>query len=138
MWRLWLLLPIGLIGLAALGQTPPVPTLSAPVLKSPKDAQTFVGQSSVQTQKPTQLQWAWDYPADQLALVNFEFWHTFGLTNGPAPSDPYAVPPGFSLLVVLPGFLGTTTWLSCTNAQEFYILRAVTLDGKMVSPWNQK
>lgn len=44
MWRLWIIIPIALALVAVAG--PPMPPAATTTLRSPKDAQTFVGKTS--------------------------------------------------------------------------------------------
>lgn len=128
---------------------PPVPSDPAlpvePLLtvntRSPKHAEflastgaRMVKRAAVISPLPV-IMLTWDYPADQLASVQFELWHCSDLSQvGAQPLTHYdQVPPFFTLLSTVDAPPVTVP----QQAQDFFICRAKDRVSGLYSNWNQ-
>lgn len=109
---------------ACAASLPPMPPGAKTVLKSPKDAASFVGKVSAPAVivAPKQLKLMWNYPSNELATVTFEVWHK---TNLAQP---------FTLLTNVDGPPMAVQMLP----QEFFIVRPKSRATGQLGPWNVK
>jgi hypothetical protein len=115
-----------------------MPPRTTTVLRSPKDAANQPVKlviPAVTVAPVKQMQLMWDYPADQLAQVQFEVWFSTSLISGPPLAQYDSIPTGFQLSVVVDH---PPVIIQSNLPQQFFIVRAKNRVTGVYSYWNQR